>query len=102
LRAEIKEADDKVKFYYQRSNEIFQIYFDTPKAGLQPVAYAWVSEQYAELGDYGKAIRFLDQLERSASLVPAEKAALDRRRSEYRRLLERKSSSEAAKEAEDA
>ena len=95
-RAALERADEKVRHYFEESNHTFEYYFASAPGRLEPSAFKWASEQYDELGRYGRAIDALDRFLEAAgsALSPAEEDSL---REARRRLVQKYENSEAMK-----
>lgn len=87
LEAKRARADEMVRSYFAESNRQLEAFFSTRQAVI-PQTYDWASQQYAELGDYRRALRYLDLLTQSRTFGDETQGILDKRRREYRKRLQ--------------
>lgn len=84
-----REAEEKVRHYYTRSNEVFDRYFTARPGGI---AYLWASRNAAELEDYDGALDYLDRYVRSLeSPGERQRESIEEYRKRLEKLLEAKS-----------
>lgn len=88
LRRTIAEADEKVKEYFEQSINALEAYFST-RESIDPQAYDWVSRQAAQLGDYKRAIRYLNLFSHSTRLGERDQLEVAKRIKGYKALLDK-------------
>ncbi len=82
----ITELDALVKEYFAQSNEVIEAYLSS---GLEdPVLYDWASEHAAELGQYGKARRYVTRLLQSQKFNEDDRRKLEKRRRAFKVLYD--------------
>ncbi|MBN1442521.1 MAG: hypothetical protein JXA90_07420 [Planctomycetes bacterium] len=87
IEEKIREAEEKTREYFQRSNEALEAYFQTGYAN--PRAYDMASRQYGFLGDYSRALHYLNRLSQTRRLSDSDKEIVEQRRKFYTRMLEK-------------
>jgi len=88
FRREAAAAREKWTEHFRSSCDALEAYFAT-RESIQPEAYDWASQQYAALGDFGRALSYLNLLDRSVSLNERDRQKVVERRNVYKRRHER-------------
>jgi tetratricopeptide (TPR) repeat protein len=97
--AKASKYRDLAKEYFAKSNEQIQIYL-TSGEPVDPQAYEWLAKQYDELGDYQKALYYLDQLAANVPLSAEDKRNVEALRKRYEELKRRQEEAEFEREIE--
>ena len=84
---------------YKTSNQQFDVLFQSGEP-VNPDAYEWMSGQAAALGDYRKALYYLDLFVQSFPLDPEGQKRAKARKLEYEREIRRQEETELQKELE--
>ncbi|MCZ6794753.1 MAG: hypothetical protein O7J95_14185 [Planctomycetota bacterium] len=86
----IQRANDEMRDYFRQSVEHLEMYLGVTTAGnrLRIQVYDWLSQQYGELGDYARALRYVTMLTQTAELNSHDRRIVEKRRNGYERLLE--------------
>ena len=86
----IQRANDKMRDYFRQSVEHLEMFLAATNAGnlLRVQVYDWLSQQYGELGDYARALRYVTMLTQTAELNSHDRRIVEKRRNGYERLLE--------------
>lgn len=102
LEARIQSAHEKVIDYFTRSNQMLEAYFSA-RVGVDPKAYNMARKQYAELGDYQRALNYLNlwagRIGKRAYEANREK--VDQLRTKYKRMIRQKRIADMKREMED-
>ena len=88
LRNDIAAYRGKVRHYFSLSNQQLERYFRTDR--IDPQTWDWASQQYAELGDFKRALRYLNLVSRNDTLRESDRRTLEARRRYYLSELDRK------------
>jgi hypothetical protein len=93
LRRAVADADAKLEEQFRKAADVIEAYISGVSGqggvSVDPRAYEYLSQEYAELGDFRRAIRALTFLEKSRELADKDRTEIARRISSYRILLER-------------
>lgn len=100
LREKARRAREKWQTYFARSNETLETYFST-RNGIDVETYDWASQQYAALGNYGKALAYLNRLDRSITFNERDRETIEERRRVYKREYERQQLEEVRRSLAD-
>ena len=99
LDRKIAELNDLRLDAYRKSNQQFEVLFQSGEP-VNPDAYEWMSGQAAALGDYRKALYYLDLFVQSYPLDPEGQKNAKARKLSFEREIRRQEEEELQKELE--
>jgi hypothetical protein len=99
LQAKIESYSRQALENYTRSNQQFEVYFSS--SYVDPRTYNWVFRQSAALGDFDKALYYLQRYEESVTLTPVDSENLAILRKQYERGRQRQRERELQQELTD-